>query len=46
MAVSRAVLVGVLIVTAQFSFLVSIPDIWGRGMDIGLRGRKPMEQDV
>lgn len=37
MEVSRAVLVGVLITIAQFSFLVSIPDIWSRGMDIRLR---------
>lgn len=36
MEVSRAVLVGVLITIAQFSFLVSVPDIW-RGMDIRLR---------
>lgn len=43
MAGSRAVLGGVLISIAQFSFLVSIPDIWGRDMDIRLRGRKPME---
>lgn len=43
MAVSRAVLVGVLIAIAQFSFLVSIPHIWGRGMDIRLRGQKPVE---
>lgn len=36
MEVSRAVLVGIFTTIAQFSFLVSIPDIW-RGMDIRLR---------